>query len=226
MLVMSLPSVLVRLFFVLSLRHVPAHFDKRPNSLTHWVSARPTGCFLQCSKKENTTPRGLGYTLRGVFSDKQIVEAPRGVRVPSCAVFLGILAPRGVRKREGGAVRYLRYPQNDDHAQCRPPVLYVRCLSKTFRRKSDPRIIFRSSFNDIRLAWPGSIPMLKVLEERDLEPVMTKMREKLMSRNVASEVANDITASVQATLIDQKLKSFTRYGPSDMLRCNDALVGR
>ncbi|CAN0169032.1 unnamed protein product [Ectocarpus sp. 6 AP-2014] len=50
----------------------------------------------------------------------------------------------------------------------------------------------------------------KVLEERDLEPVMTKMREQLMGRNVASEVANDITASVQATLIDQKLKSFTR----------------
>ncbi|CAN0018880.1 unnamed protein product [Ectocarpus sp. 12 AP-2014] len=39
---------------------------------------------------------------------------------------------------------------------------------------------------------------------------MTKMREQLMGRNVASEVANDITASVQATLIDQKLKSFTR----------------
>ncbi|CAB1104142.1 unnamed protein product [Ectocarpus sp. CCAP 1310/34] len=46
----------------------------------------------------------------------------------------------------------------------------------------------------------------KVLEEGDLEPVMTKMREQLMGRNVASEVANDITASVQATLIDQKLK--------------------
>lgn len=50
----------------------------------------------------------------------------------------------------------------------------------------------------------------KVLGERDLEPVMTKMREQLMSRNVASEVANDITASVQATLLNQKLKSFTR----------------
>lgn len=50
----------------------------------------------------------------------------------------------------------------------------------------------------------------KILEERDLEPVMIKMREQLMSRNVASEVANDITASVQATLLDQKLKSFTR----------------
>lgn len=57
----------------------------------------------------------------------------------------------------------------------------------------------------------------KVLEERDLEPVMTKMREQLMGRNVASEVANDITASVQATLIDQKLKSFTRCAPQDMV---------
>ncbi|CAM9174810.1 unnamed protein product [Ascophyllum nodosum] len=50
----------------------------------------------------------------------------------------------------------------------------------------------------------------KVLEERDLMPVMAKMREQLMSKNVASEVANDITASVQATLINQRLKSFTR----------------
>ena len=40
---------------------------------------------------------------------------------------------------------------------------------------------------------------------------MAKMREQLMSKNVASEVANDITASVQATLINQRLKSFTRY---------------
>lgn len=40
---------------------------------------------------------------------------------------------------------------------------------------------------------------------------MTKMREQLMSRNVASEVTNDITASVQATLLNQKLKSFTRW---------------
>ncbi len=56
----------------------------------------------------------------------------------------------------------------------------------------------------------------KVLEERDLEPVMIKMREQLMSRNVASEVANDITASVQATLLDQKLKSFTRCAHYNM----------
>lgn len=53
----------------------------------------------------------------------------------------------------------------------------------------------------------------KVLEERDLEPAMTKMREQLMSRNVASEVVQDITASVQATLVEQKLKSFTRCTP-------------
>lgn len=59
----------------------------------------------------------------------------------------------------------------------------------------------------------------KILEERDLEPVMTKMREQLMSRNVASEVANDITASVQATLLDQKLKSFTRCAHRRMGLC-------
>ncbi|CAM9143730.1 unnamed protein product [Scytosiphon promiscuus] len=63
----------------------------------------------------------------------------------------------------------------------------------------------------------------KVLEERDLQPVMTKMREKLMSRNVASEVANDITASVQATLIDQKLKSFTRVKTAVQSALKDAV---
>lgn len=51
---------------------------------------------------------------------------------------------------------------------------------------------------------------MEVLGEDDLEPVMARMREQLISRNVASEVANDITASVKATLLDQKLKSFTR----------------
>lgn len=60
----------------------------------------------------------------------------------------------------------------------------------------------------------ASVPLYKVLEERDLEPVMTKMREQLMSRNVASEVVKDITASVQAALVDQKLKSFTRCASS------------
>ncbi|CAM9105656.1 unnamed protein product [Discosporangium mesarthrocarpum] len=50
----------------------------------------------------------------------------------------------------------------------------------------------------------------KVLEAEDLVPVMEKMRTQLMSRNVAKEVAEDITSSVQATLTNQKLKSFTR----------------
>eukprot|EP00752_Nemacystus_decipiens_P002225 g2111.t2 len=63
----------------------------------------------------------------------------------------------------------------------------------------------------------------KVLEERDLEPVMAKMREQLMSRNVASEVANDITASVQATLLNKKLKSFTRVKTAVQLALKDAV---
>lgn len=61
--------------------------------------------------------------------------------------------------------------------------------------------------------------LLEVLEERDLLPAMGKMREQLMSRNVASEVANDITASVQATLTNQKLKSFTRCEAVPFVSC-------
>lgn len=63
----------------------------------------------------------------------------------------------------------------------------------------------------------------KVLEERDLLPAMDKMREQLMSRNVASEVANDITASVQATLTNQKLKSFTRVKTAVQAALKDAV---
>ncbi|CAN0221316.1 unnamed protein product [Pylaiella littoralis] len=63
----------------------------------------------------------------------------------------------------------------------------------------------------------------KVLEERDLEPVMTKMREQLLSRNVASEVVQDVIASVQATLVDQKLKSFTRVKTAVQSALKDAV---
>lgn len=55
----------------------------------------------------------------------------------------------------------------------------------------------------------------QVLDDEDLEPVMARMREQLISRNVASEVARDIVASVRASLLDQKLKSFTRYASSN-----------
>lgn len=76
------------------------------------------------------------------------------------------------------------------------------------------KVSMRSAHSFLSLTGPfvsSANSSRKVLEERDLEPVMTRMREQLMSRNVASEVANDITASVQATLKDKKLKSFTRF---------------
>lgn len=78
----------------------------------------------------------------------------------------------------------------------------------------------------LKTSWGGFLHGLtgtKVLEERDLEPVMTRMREQLMSRNVAAEVANDITASVQVTLTDQKLKSFTRVNTAVQSALKDAV---
>ena len=50
----------------------------------------------------------------------------------------------------------------------------------------------------------------KVLEAEDLDPVLTKVKESLQAKNVAQEIADDICASVGASLVGQKLASFTR----------------
>lgn len=60
----------------------------------------------------------------------------------------------------------------------------------------------------------------KVLEEADLEPVLEKMEQQLMDKNVAAEVAAGICASVRAGLLRKKLASFTwvRTAVRDALR--------
>jgi signal recognition particle receptor subunit alpha len=52
----------------------------------------------------------------------------------------------------------------------------------------------------------------KVLEAEDLVPVLEKMREQLIGKNVASEVAQDLCDSVSRALVGQKLENFTRVG--------------
>ena len=50
----------------------------------------------------------------------------------------------------------------------------------------------------------------KVLTAADLEPVLDGMREHLISKNVAAEIAEDVCASVGATLEGHKLTAMTR----------------
>jgi len=50
----------------------------------------------------------------------------------------------------------------------------------------------------------------KTLQDEDLQPVLDKMRQQLIGKNVASEIAEDICASVKHTLEGQRLASFTR----------------
>ena len=49
----------------------------------------------------------------------------------------------------------------------------------------------------------------KILEERDLLPVLDEMKEMLQSKNVAQEIADDICSSVGQALIGHRLASFT-----------------
>jgi len=50
----------------------------------------------------------------------------------------------------------------------------------------------------------------KTLVDEDLQPVLESMRQQLIGKNVASEIAEDICASVKNSLVGQRLASFTR----------------
>lgn len=51
----------------------------------------------------------------------------------------------------------------------------------------------------------------QVLEADDLEPVLDVMKQNLMAKNVAAEIADDICSSVRSSLEGKKLASLTRY---------------
>ena len=55
-----------------------------------------------------------------------------------------------------------------------------------------------------------SITGNKVLDKDDLAPVLDQMRNQLIGKNVAAEIADNICASVAASLDGQKLASFSR----------------
>mmetsp|Transcript_3090 Transcript_3090/g.18988 ORF Transcript_3090/g.18988 Transcript_3090/m.18988 type:complete len:526 (-) Transcript_3090:7761-9338(-) len=49
----------------------------------------------------------------------------------------------------------------------------------------------------------------KVLSEEDLAPVLAKLKAKLLSKNVAEEIAEELCESTRASLIGERMQSFT-----------------
>lgn len=49
----------------------------------------------------------------------------------------------------------------------------------------------------------------KVLEEKDIEPILKDLQAALMEKNVALEVAEKLCKSVLASLVDKKTNNFT-----------------
>ncbi|CCI44059.1 unnamed protein product [Albugo candida] len=56
----------------------------------------------------------------------------------------------------------------------------------------------------------SSITGNKILTEEDLEPALNEMRQILIGKNVASEVADELCDSVQSNVVGKRLDSFTR----------------
>ena len=54
---------------------------------------------------------------------------------------------------------------------------------------------------------------LQPLDEQDLEPAMAAMREHLISKNVASDIADSLCKSVAANLIGKKPGTFKGNAP-------------
>lgn len=62
------------------------------------------------------------------------------------------------------------------------------------------------------------------LESADLAPVMEQLRQRLMSKNVAEEIATKLTASVESALIGKKLETFTSVRSIARAALEEALV--
>ncbi|KAF1332049.1 Signal recognition particle receptor subunit alpha, partial [Globisporangium splendens] len=67
------------------------------------------------------------------------------------------------------------------------------------------------SFSNTRIGnFFNAVSGNKILTREDLEPVVAPMHNLLISKNVASEVADELCESVVTTLVGQRLESFTR----------------
>ncbi|KAJ6435625.1 hypothetical protein OIU84_000762 [Salix udensis] len=62
------------------------------------------------------------------------------------------------------------------------------------------------------------------LEKADLEPALKALKDRLMTKNVAEEIAEKLCESVAASLEGKKLASFTRISSTVQAAMEDALV--
>ncbi|CAL1382756.1 unnamed protein product [Linum trigynum] len=62
------------------------------------------------------------------------------------------------------------------------------------------------------------------LEKSDLEPALKALKDRLMTKNVAEEIAEKLCESVAASLEGKKLASFTRISSTVQAAMEDALV--
>jgi len=64
----------------------------------------------------------------------------------------------------------------------------------------------------------------QALSREDIDPSLQDLKKKLMERNVAEEIANKLIESVAASLVGQKLSSFTRVSSAVRKSVEEALV--
>ncbi|KAI3782079.1 hypothetical protein L2E82_12111 [Cichorium intybus] len=62
------------------------------------------------------------------------------------------------------------------------------------------------------------------LEKADLEPALKALKDRLMTKNVAEEIAEKLCESVAVSLVGKKLASFTRVSSIAQAAMEDALV--
>lgn len=73
------------------------------------------------------------------------------------------------------------------------------------------------------MSFFGNLTGSKALESSDLQPVMDKFKSHLISKNVASEIADKLCESVSTSLIGKKLGTFTRVKTAVREALEDAL---
>ena len=79
---------------------------------------------------------------------------------------------------------------------------------------------FLYSSQSTLFGWFQQLSGNKVLDKDDLEPVLENMRQALMGKNVAAEIASKLCGSVLESLVGKKLGSFSSVrAEAKQVRC-------
>jgi len=94
---------------------------------------------------------------------------------------------------------------------------YTKISSRSLQAK-------KSTASTGLLSFFKSMTGQKELTAENLEPVMNKMKEHLINKNVAADIAQHLCDSVAKGLIGQTLGSFKSKEASDMLTIDERIV--